>query len=126
MVALRLVTCRSWSWVATSPMVERPPRVIGLLAASLKPGDDGGFHTSGRREWPAVTTPKEAKARATATYNAAADLYDDPANSFWDRFGRRTIAPYTSGALATVPHVGIGAALGLTSAFFLAGAFLMF
>lgn len=33
----------------------------------------------------------EAKAKATATYNAAADAYDDPANSFWARFGRRTI-----------------------------------
>ncbi len=33
----------------------------------------------------------EARERAIATYNAAADSYDDAANSFWDRFGRRTI-----------------------------------
>lgn len=33
----------------------------------------------------------EAQARAAATYNAAADAYDDPANSFWARFGRRTV-----------------------------------
>jgi ubiquinone/menaquinone biosynthesis C-methylase UbiE len=33
----------------------------------------------------------EARERATATYNAAADSYDDAANSFWDRFGRSTI-----------------------------------
>lgn len=33
----------------------------------------------------------EARARAARTYNAAADFYDDPANSFWERFGRRTI-----------------------------------
>jgi ubiquinone/menaquinone biosynthesis C-methylase UbiE len=33
----------------------------------------------------------EARTKATATYNAAADSYDDAANSFWDRFGRRTI-----------------------------------
>jgi len=33
----------------------------------------------------------DAKARAVATYNAAADHYDDPANSFWERFGRATI-----------------------------------
>jgi ubiquinone/menaquinone biosynthesis C-methylase UbiE len=33
----------------------------------------------------------EARARAVATYNAAADSYDNAANSFWDRFGRRTI-----------------------------------
>ena len=33
----------------------------------------------------------EAQARAAATYDAAADAYDDPANSFWARFGRRTV-----------------------------------
>jgi SAM-dependent methyltransferase len=38
-----------------------------------------------------MTTPKSAQARAAATYNAAADRFDDPANSFWERFGRRTI-----------------------------------
>jgi ubiquinone/menaquinone biosynthesis C-methylase UbiE len=38
-----------------------------------------------------MTTPEEAKARAAATYNAAADFYDDSANSFWGRFGRRTM-----------------------------------
>jgi ubiquinone/menaquinone biosynthesis C-methylase UbiE len=36
-------------------------------------------------------TTDEARARAVKTYNAAADVYDDPANSFWERFGRRTI-----------------------------------
>jgi ubiquinone/menaquinone biosynthesis C-methylase UbiE len=38
-----------------------------------------------------MTAPEAAKARAAATYNAAADSYDDAANSFWARFGRRTI-----------------------------------
>ena len=38
-----------------------------------------------------MTSPTNAQARAAATYNAAADRYDDPANSFWERFGRRTI-----------------------------------
>ena len=33
----------------------------------------------------------EAREKAAATYNAAADSYDDDANSFWQRFGRRTI-----------------------------------
>jgi ubiquinone/menaquinone biosynthesis C-methylase UbiE len=33
----------------------------------------------------------ESQARAAATYNAAADAYDDAANAFWDRFGGRTI-----------------------------------
>ncbi|WP_045227232.1 class I SAM-dependent methyltransferase [Methyloterricola oryzae] len=32
-----------------------------------------------------------AKANAAAAYNAAADLFDHPANTFWDRFGRKTI-----------------------------------
>lgn len=36
-------------------------------------------------------TADEARARAASTYNAAADVYDDPANSFWERFGRRTV-----------------------------------
>lgn len=32
-----------------------------------------------------------AKRRAATTYNAAADSYDHPANTFWARFGRRTV-----------------------------------
>jgi ubiquinone/menaquinone biosynthesis C-methylase UbiE len=38
-----------------------------------------------------MTTPEDAKTRAAATYNAAADSYDHAANSFWARFGRRTV-----------------------------------
>ena len=38
-----------------------------------------------------MPTPSEAKIKAAKTYNAAADAYDLSANSFWDRFGRRTI-----------------------------------
>jgi ubiquinone/menaquinone biosynthesis C-methylase UbiE len=38
-----------------------------------------------------MTPTNDAQARAAATYNAAADRYDDPANSFWERFGRATI-----------------------------------
>src|SRR5215468_3047289 len=38
-----------------------------------------------------MVTPADAKAKATATYNSAADSYDDPANTFWERFGRSTI-----------------------------------
>jgi MFS family permease len=40
--------------------------------------------------------------------------------------GLGALAPYTIGALATVPQVGIGSALALTSAFFLTGALLLF
>jgi SAM-dependent methyltransferase len=38
-----------------------------------------------------MPTLDEAKARAAGTYNAASDTYDDPANVFWARFGRRTV-----------------------------------
>ena len=34
---------------------------------------------------------EEAKTKAAATYNAAADSFDDPALSFWDLIGGRTI-----------------------------------
>jgi MFS family permease len=39
--------------------------------------------------------------------------------------GLGALAPFTIGFLATLPRVGIGSALGLTSAFFFAGAMLM-
>jgi ubiquinone/menaquinone biosynthesis C-methylase UbiE len=38
-----------------------------------------------------MTDLNEAKTKAAATYNAASDLFDHPANTFWDRFGRNTI-----------------------------------
>jgi len=41
---------------------------------------------------PKMTITKEqARAKATATYNAASDHYDESALSFWDRFGLRTV-----------------------------------
>ncbi len=42
----------------------------------------------------------DANLKASATYNAAADSNDDPANSYWERFDRRTIERLrlTSGA----------------------------
>ena len=33
----------------------------------------------------------DAKRKAASTYNAASDFYDHPANTFWDRYGRRTV-----------------------------------
>jgi ubiquinone/menaquinone biosynthesis C-methylase UbiE len=38
-----------------------------------------------------MATPDDARAKAARTYNAAADYYDEPANSFWERFGRATV-----------------------------------
>jgi len=38
-----------------------------------------------------MTDLNEAKAKTAAAYDAASDLFDHPANTFWDRFGRNTI-----------------------------------
>lgn len=38
-----------------------------------------------------MSTLEDAKSKAAATYNAASDFYDHPANTFWERYGRRTI-----------------------------------
>src|ERR1700720_4044805 len=38
-----------------------------------------------------MANPISPQARLEKTYNAAADHYDHPALSFWDRFGRRTV-----------------------------------
>src|SRR5215210_3356452 len=38
-----------------------------------------------------IATPEDAKTRAATAYNAASDHYDDPANSYWERYGRRTV-----------------------------------
>lgn len=54
------------------------------------------------------TTEDEARARARRTYNAAADAYDDPANSFWERFGRRTVERLHLHQSATVLDVCCG------------------
>jgi ubiquinone/menaquinone biosynthesis C-methylase UbiE len=34
---------------------------------------------------------ENAKKKAATTYNAASDFYDHPANTFWGRYGRRTV-----------------------------------
>jgi ubiquinone/menaquinone biosynthesis C-methylase UbiE len=39
-----------------------------------------------------MSTPQDAKQKAAATYNAASDFYDHPINSFWERYGRGTVA----------------------------------
>ena len=38
-----------------------------------------------------MSTLDEAKKKAATTYNAASDFFDHPANTFWERYGRRTI-----------------------------------
>jgi len=34
---------------------------------------------------------EDARKKAATTYNAASDFYDHPANTFWGRYGRRTV-----------------------------------
>lgn len=34
---------------------------------------------------------EDARTKAATTYNAASDFYDHPANTFWARYGRRTV-----------------------------------
>ena len=38
-----------------------------------------------------MANPDSPQVQLERTYNAAADHYDHPALSFWDRFGRRTV-----------------------------------
>jgi ubiquinone/menaquinone biosynthesis C-methylase UbiE len=56
-----------------------------------------------------MTELDEAKVRAAATYNAAADNYADQALSFWDRFGQRTVKRMNIGDGASVLDVCSGA-----------------
>ena len=51
---------------------------------------------------------KQAKEKAAATYDTAADHFDDEALSFWDRIGKRTIAGLKLPAGAKVLDVGCG------------------
>jgi len=51
---------------------------------------------------------KQAKAKAAATYDAAADHFDDEPLSFWDRIGRRTIDRLAPPAGANLLDVGCG------------------
>ena len=38
-----------------------------------------------------MATPVDAKQRAMSTYNAAADFYNHPVNTFWARYGQQTV-----------------------------------
>jgi len=51
---------------------------------------------------------KQAKAKAAATYDAAADHFDDEPLSFWERIGRRTVTRLGLPAGANVLDVGCG------------------
>jgi ubiquinone/menaquinone biosynthesis C-methylase UbiE len=51
---------------------------------------------------------KKAKEKAAATYDAAADHFDDEPLGFWDRIGKRTVANLKLHAGARVLDVGCG------------------
>ena len=51
---------------------------------------------------------KQAKAKAAAAYDAAADHFDDEPLSFWEQIGRRTVAALRLPAGARVLDVGCG------------------
>jgi ubiquinone/menaquinone biosynthesis C-methylase UbiE len=55
-----------------------------------------------------MSTPEDAKQKAAATYNAASDFYDHPVNSFWERYGRRTVARLRIGSGSRVLDVCCG------------------
>jgi ubiquinone/menaquinone biosynthesis C-methylase UbiE len=49
-----------------------------------------------------------AKLKAEATYNAAADHFDDGPLAFWDRYGRRTVERLSLAPASSVLDVGCG------------------
>ena len=51
---------------------------------------------------------QQAKAKAAATYDAAADHFDDEPLGFWKRVGERTVARLALLAGANVLDVGCG------------------
>ncbi len=89
----------------------RSPAVLMLLGPILGFVGHGYFSLFGAFLAELFPTPVRATGQGL-TYNVGRGL--------------GALAPYTIGALATVPHVGIGSALALTSAFFLLGAVLLF
>ncbi len=57
----------------------------------MESGERLGASVNAGLNGPSAMNSEDPKAKAAVTYNAAADTYDDPANTFWNRFGHRTV-----------------------------------
>ena len=57
---------------------------------------------------PVNTITESAKLKSAATYNAAADHFDDGPLAFWDRYGRKTIERLRLKPGSIVLDVGCG------------------
>jgi hypothetical protein len=55
-----------------------------------------------------MSASDEAKKKAAATHYAAADFFDHPANTFWERDGRRTVNPKNKLSTKNFASVSIG------------------
>ena len=65
-----------WSKVTHSNQIQLTRSAMVVKSASWE--FDAGLGTPEK-----MVTPEEATKKAAATYNAAADSYDHPSNSFW-------------------------------------------
>src|SRR5262249_34015968 len=73
----------------------RDQRIVSIVRAPIKEADMDDLL-------------KQAKAKAAATYDAAADHFDDEPLSFWERIGRSTVARLDLPAGSNVLDVGCG------------------
>ncbi|MGA8656338.1 MAG: hypothetical protein WB586_09325 [Chthoniobacterales bacterium] len=69
--------------------IKRAPSVLPKSLASLSEATSVAYLDSVLSAFMAISTRPQAELEKT--YNAAADHYDHPAVSFWERYGRRTV-----------------------------------
>ena len=109
--AFALFLCAAALLVPVYGQLARSPTVLLLLGPLLGFAGHGFFSVFGSFLGELFPTAARATGQGLA-YNAGRGL--------------GALAPFTNGAIATMPQFGIGTAIALTSAFFLAGAVLMY
>ncbi len=109
--AFALLMCTTAVLVPTYGALARSPGLLLLLGPLLGYVGHGYFSVFGALLAELFPTRVRATGQGL-TYNVGRGL--------------GALAPYTIGVLATLPHAGIGSALAVTSAFFLAAAGLMY